>query len=418
MTLRDARPAVAAGSIALLILVLYGRTLSYGLAWDDYAALRPRTAAALLAAWTGPWDPGGVWPDFYRPLSVAMYSSLFRVFGHNGTALHAINLAELFLAAWMLRAFVRRETSSPGLGLIAGVLLILNPETPSSLAAWISQQFHLVPLICALSAMLAWQRIRHRRGPIWGWVLAPLALGVLMKEDTLMVLPALLTWQFVRARVIGDVAAPSRAVVGLATLVAVLYGVWRTVALGAIGGYGPPTAWELVLNAVNGPARAFGMLWLMSAHAISLATGAGVAVLIATAWHHRHHARPSVTALALSGLTLGVFANMPLLLISGHTRLHLMILASSLTLTAALGMCADGFAATRRAIPRPAVAGLVAWMIAMAAANWANTNTFAPCGLEAQKRDAEVLTWDLITSADRSEITARLASCGEPGAPE
>ena len=409
------KPRAAALLITLLILVLYGRTLGYGLVWDDYAALRLRPAAALIGAWTGPWDPGGVWPDFYRPMSITMYAALFRVFGHHTIALHTVNLAELFLAAWMLRAFVRRETQSDALGLAAALALVLHPETPSSLAAWISQQFHLVALISVLGAMLTWQRVRDRRPAAWMWVLAPLTFGVLMKEDVLMLAPTLLAWQAIRGKVVADVASPSRGVALLLGGWAAAYVAWRTAALGAIGGYDTPTVGRFLLNTVNGPLFTFGLQWIPSAHGVSLAGGVGVALLAGFAWRGRRQATPRLKALALYGLALGLFGNLPLLLVSGHTRVHLMTLAAVMTLTAAAGIAAAGLTAGRARVPRAVIAGLLVWTFVIALANWTNTSTFAPCAPQTLQRDADVLSWDILPPDVRQELTTKMAACGGKG---
>lgn len=408
---RRARALVHLGVLVLLTAGLYGRTLAYGLVWDDYAALRTRPLRAVLGAWTGPWDPGGVWPDFYRPLSIAIYDAAFRLCGHNSLALHALTLIALLIAAWMLRAFVRRETASDTLGLVAAALLLLHPETPSSLAAWISQLFHLAALIAGLTAMLVWQRMRLQSGAGWGAVIAVLSLGVLIKEDVLMLAPTLLIWQVIRARIVGDMAAPSRTIVISIAGWAACYALWRTMALGAIGGYGWPSLARLPLNVISGPLFAFGLQWIPSAHGISAAAGAGVAVLAVLAWRSRHHAAPSLISLALCGLAMGIIANLPLMLISGHTRLYLLIVAAALTFTAALGIVAAAFTAARRAFPLTATLGVVLWAATLAAANWANTNTFAPCAPETLQRDAEVLSWEILPNDVRARLSAKVAAC-------
>lgn len=405
------RSRAAAVLVAALILILYGRTLFYGLVWDDFAALRPRSMTALLGAWRGPWDPGGVWPDFYRPMSMAVYNVMFRIFGHHAAWLHAVNLGELWLAALMLRLFVCRETASKTVGLVAAILLVLHPETPSSLAAWISQQFQLVALIWVLTAMLWWQRARHRGVMSWALVLAALTPGLLMKEDVLMVAPALLAWQRIRARTIGDVPVPSRAVLALVTLWAVAYGAIRTLALGTLGGYQLPSAGRALVNGLIGPLSTFGLQWIPSAHAISAIAGLGVLALAVLAWRARHQASPATIVLAQYGVTLGVLANLPLFLISGHTRLYLMTLAAALTLSATVGIVVDSHRLRRERVPRWLMASAIAWAIVIATANWVNTGTFAPCAPEALQRNAEALTWDITGDASRAEILRGMAAC-------
>jgi len=405
------RPRQAALLIALLILALYGRTLGYGLVWDDFAALRHRSTAELVGAWTGGWDPSGVWPVFYRPMSIVVYDTMFRLFAHHGAWLHLVNLLELWLAACLLRVFVERETASGGLALIAAVLLVLHPETPTSLAAWISQQFHLVALLWVLAAMLAWQRRRTSGASGWRVPLAALTMGVLMKEDVLMVAPALVVWQAIRARTVGDTPSPSRTVFALVGGWIALYVMLRTAALGAIGGYESPSFGRWLLNIVDGPLFAFGMLWIPSAHGISVLSALGVAALLWLMWRARRHATSSLIALGLYGITLGVLANVPLVLVSGHTRLYLMTLGATLAMTAAIGIVMAGYQRTRGELPRWVVGGALAWAIVMAMANWANTNTFAPCAPEVMQRNEEALSWDITSEAARAGILQDMAAC-------
>ena len=283
--------------IATLIFVLYGRTVGFGLVWDDVVALRARPAAEIAAAWTGPWVSAGVWPDFYRPLAIALYAAAFRLLGHNTVALHAANLTALLAGAWMLLAFVRRETESAPLALVAAALLVMHPETPSSLAAWISQQFHLAALLCTLSGALIWQRVRRRGTIAWMLVLVPLTIGVLVKEDVLMVAPTLLAWQWIRRRMVGDVPAPTIVVLSLVAVWMAAYGVVRTLALGGLGGYDTPTLSRLALNVVAGPLFTFAMQWTPSAHGLSAAIGVGLVLLAVFAWRGRHDASPGVIVL-------------------------------------------------------------------------------------------------------------------------
>ena len=112
--------------LALTVAAFYGRTLTFGLIWDDFAALRPRP---LAAAWHGPWDPGGVWPDFYRPLSIALYDALFRLLGHQAVALHLVTLLLLFAAAWLFGSIVAEECDDARCGAVAALLFVTHPRS-------------------------------------------------------------------------------------------------------------------------------------------------------------------------------------------------------------------------------------------------------------------------------------------------
>lgn len=403
------------GGIAMLILILYGRTLTYGLVWDDYVALRPRPAGEITAAWVGPWGSGGVWPDFYRPLSIAVYAASYRAFGHNTTALHALNLVGLGVAALLLSAFVRRETRSARLGFIAAGLLIIHPETPASLAAWISQQFHLAALLCVLAGLLTWQRLRGAEsvGPRhWLLILVPLTLGLGVKEDVLMVAPTLLAWQWIRRATVGDVSAPSRGVMALVAGWMLLYAVIRTSALGAIGGYDFPGTTRLLLNIIVGPLSTFGMQWIPSAHLLSIFLGVGLLCVATLAWRGRAHASGPTRAIIFYGLSLGLIANLPLILVSGHTRVYLLILASTLTITGAVDVAMTHRPGSGRAVPRVAMAGAVAWALLVMSVTWIHTNTFAPCAPETRQRNTDVLAWDIVSPDVKHQIAVDLATCG------
>lgn len=406
---------LAALVLALLTLALYGHTLSYGLVWDDFAALRPRTVSALLGAWTGAWDPDGVWPMYYRPLSIALYDGMFRWLGHNTVALHAVNLAGVCVAAMLLRTFVARETRSSIVALAAGALLVLHPETPSSLAAWISQQFHLAALLAALGAVLTWQRVRDRGLSGWWRVLAVLTLGLLVKEDVLMVAPTLLVWQALRARICRDVPRPSGAIVALVAAWIVGYAVWRTVALGLLAGYQEQHLSRLLLNLIDGPIFAFGLQWIPRAHEVSSASGAGLLMMAALAWRARSQARPEMVLLALYGLSLGVFANLPLVVASGHTRLYLMIPAASMMMAALLGLAGTGLTAGHRPLPRAALFALGLWLGALGTANRLHTASFAPCAPETLERNEQAATWGVLSEPVLAKIGADARACAARG---
>lgn len=399
--------------LVLLTAVLYGRTLTYGLMWDDFAALRARPWSAVLGAWTGGWEPNGVWPDFYRPLSIALYDTLFRLFGHHDVALHALTLTALVLAAWMLRQFVARETGTGTIGLVAAVLLLSHPETPSSLAAWVSQLFHLAALLSVLAAMRVWQRARSGGASDWLAVLACLTAGVLVKEDVVMIAPVLVAWQWIRARVLGDVPRPGAAIVATVLVWMGAYASIRSIALGALGGYPPPVPARAALNLFEAWLYTFGYQLTPTTKLAGVITGAGVVAVAGLAWMARHEAKPVLRLLCVYGLSLGIAVGLPLLMIVGHSRVHLMVLATSITAAAALAMVLDARRTRQLLRSRAGVVCAAIWLVAVGTANWRHTNTYAPCRPESLARDREVLTWSLIDPDTRALITGRMLACSQ-----
>lgn len=396
-----------------LTLLLYGRTLTFGLMWDDFAALRARPWSAVLGAWTGGWEPNGVWPDFYRPLSIALYDTLFRVFGHHDAALHALTLALLWLVAWLVRTFVARETGAACTGLIAAMLVLAHPETPSSLAAWVSQLFHLSAALAVLAAMLTWQR--SREGGLRGWLatLLWLTVGVLVKEDVVMVAPVLVVWQWWRARLIGDVARPSASVLTAIGTWMATYAAVRTLALGSLGGYPPPAPARAALNLLEAWLYTFGYQFTPTAASMGAVSGAGIVALFALAWRARRETRPALRLLAAYGLTLGAGVSLPLLVIVGHSRVHLLVLATGITIAALLSAVADAPRTRGVLRSRAGIFCALIWCAAVGTATWRHTSTYAPCRPESLARDREVLTWHLIDAETRAFIVGRISACSQ-----
>jgi hypothetical protein len=251
--------------------------------------------------------------------------------------------------------------------------------------------------------------VRNRSPLAWLWVLLPLTAGVLIKEDVLVVAPALAGWQWLRARMARDVPGPTWMTMVIPLVWMSAYLAWRWFVLDQIGGYAWPTAPRAALNLISVPLFTFALQWIPDAHGISLIAGSGVAVLGLSVYRVRHHASSRLVALGSGGVCLGVFATAPLVLAAGHTRVHVLILAACLTFTAAIGVLID--AQRARPLPRWAAAWLVAATLAIADANWRNTNTFAPCSSMSITTRAEVLTWEFLSTDVLAAVARDAAAC-------
>lgn len=405
-TIRPTRwqSAAALALVALAVLALYGRTLGYGLVWDDYLAFRARAAAELSGAWTGTWDTTGRWPAFYRPISLALYDLMFSIAGHDGWRLHAITLALVCLVAWLTYLVVARETARPGLGLTAALVVIAHPEAPASLSAWASQSFHAWTLAAVLTTIAVWQRVRDTSAAGWSLLLLPATAAVLMKEDALAIVPALWLWQWARARE-GLGPSPRAGVTTLLGGWTAAYLAVRALAVG-IGGYGTPPVATLAWNLVASAGHAV-LAHVPAAPAVSDLAAALWIALAFVAWRQRALVAPAIRAMAAGAVALFVCAWLPLASVGGHTRIHLLILAVAL-------FTAAGAAALGSLTPRGRLGAAAAAALALAlalAANWAHTGWYAPCGEWTRFTDDEVRTWSVVPPEVRDRIAAKDAAC-------
>jgi hypothetical protein len=156
--------AIAAALAVAATVLLYRPTLEYGFHYDDYHFIRPYSAGELRAAFRGPWDSSGIELPFYRPLTVAFYAARFEWFGLEARAHHALSLALFSLAALLLGTFVSGVSRRRWTGTLAVLLFVAHPSMPYALAAWITNQMHLVETIVVLLALVWWWWVARMAG--------------------------------------------------------------------------------------------------------------------------------------------------------------------------------------------------------------------------------------------------------------
>ncbi len=188
------------------VAITHAVVLSFGLRSDDYMMLRPFSEADVRHVLTGPWGPLGSGQDaYFRPLTTLYLAGLFDIFGLHTWPMHLLSLVELSVVAWLLGLFLWRDLGLK-VALIGVVLYLVQPSLPDSTSAWILNQMHLLALIVVAAALLVWQSRRQDPRPVrWIPIFLLTALGVFIKEDTAMILPALLALQWARARFVNDV---------------------------------------------------------------------------------------------------------------------------------------------------------------------------------------------------------------------
>ena len=366
--------AVATAAVA----VLYGRAWRFDLQCDDLAMIRPWSRAELAGVWHGTWDPQHAFAVFFRPLAAWFFAGSFELFGVRAPAHLVLSLVLLTLVIFALALFVARESGSVPLGALTAVIYAAHPNTPWSTGVWVMNDVHKLAALTTLSALLIWQRARRRSWSAWWPIALLITTGFLIKEDTLMLIPALLAAQWARSRFVRDVAPPPRA----AWLAAGAFGLalagWRWSALHEIGGFGWPSSFEMAArNLLRGPYYALAgqgaapagfSLPALAAGAIALAV---IGITIARLPRHRQW--PAIVAVIL----MACF-DAPLVLISNMTRYYIVTMAGAIVLAV---VTAGLWSAARAPIRRAALAAVFGVLLVVTGARQqAILDDFALCG--------------------------------------
>lgn len=339
-----ARGGILAGISLALVALLYGAAWRFDLQCDDLLVIRPWSRAELFAVWHGTWEPTHAFAVFFRPIATWFYAGTFELFGLNASAHMLLSLAMLALVTWLLAMFVARESGSIVAGVMAAGIYAAHPNTPWATGVWITNDFHKLTAISALCALLLWQRTRHRQA--WQWLLvAPFAVACfLIKEDGLMLIPALLSLQWARAYLVGDVKRPGAPVIATGVALGAALVLWRWLALRELGGFALPDSFLKVFhNATRGPLYAFTLhgslsVLTLAEKATALAVAGAVAIGIAVMPRERRF-------LPAAGVILMFWYDLPLALISNVMRYYMLTIGSVMVLVPvfrALGSVAPG----------------------------------------------------------------------------
>jgi hypothetical protein len=403
-------PVVAAASFvvlaALSTLALFGHTVEYGFHYDDYVLVRPHAADEVLASFRGNWDTTGVMVPFYRPLTVAFHAARFTAFGLDARPHHALSLA-LFAACGVLAGWLAfRLTGRPALGAFGTVLFAAHPAMPYSLVAWITNQMHLLSTLTVLAAFAWWHAVRGKPFVWWVPLLALGAIAFLLKEDGVMLLPAVLVAHGLVRRIgpPGTPAAPRAFVLAALTLVVALL-VVRTLALDGLGGYGRPTVERGWVNYWDGLQK---LLRLVPADrpwqplASGFATLLPIAALLA--WRR---SSPGPRACLAIGAAMALLFNLPFALVTKGEQMHLVATGAVLLLTGAAGILFDA----GRRIHRPLIAAaLSAGVLACAAVARDISADFDPFGPIVLANDAIVQGWTAVPAQVHDYLSRKRAA--------
>lgn len=213
--------------VALLIVIvegLYGPSIHSGFDWDDYTLIRQSSSQQLASTWTGDWDVTGMERPFYRPLAAAWFAVMWHLIGPHPIALHLVNLAGLVMVALLLWGWLVALGLSRVAALFGAAVFVVHPLTALSTAIWITNQQHLVQLTVVIASL--WLATAAPRR--WPWLLVLQTAAMLVKEDGVMLAPAVAVLWWARG-----VSISRRWAWASLGLIAA-YGVVRILALGVV----------------------------------------------------------------------------------------------------------------------------------------------------------------------------------------
>ena len=413
--------AAAAAALALAFLLaflVHGETRHYGFDYDDYYFLHPHTMDEVLASFHGPWDVTGVMVKFYRPLTVVLSAVRFELFGLNSVAHHTASLAMFAIAAtlfaWLAFRLLERAVAVP----LAVAFFVAHPAMPYSLVAWVTNQMHLLQILIVLTALVWWDAVRKRSFVWWTPLFLLAVVAFLVKEDGIMLLPAIVVLETLRRAIAGRRMAPPISLAGAQVPVALSIALvlalvaWRSYVLGEMGGYGRPTAERAWFNLSR---TLYGVYRLVPADrewqptASWFATLLPVAAIAAWPWISRG-ARLGL----LSGFAIAITFALPFIFAAKPEQVYLVAAGFALTLAAAAVAMLDLAARSRWPQPSRFAAGaaLAAGLAAFVLVARDITRDFEPFGPIVLAHDDIVRTWAVVPS----ELRDYLERKREPGA--
>lgn len=408
---------LGAAAAAIAVLATHAVVLTFGLRYDDYMMLRPLGSADIHQVLTGNWGPVGDFQDaYYRPITALYHAGLFDAFGLRAWPMHLVSLIELWLVACLTGLFVWRD-AGPLAAAVTVAAYVLHPVLPDSTSAWILNQMHLLALLVVAGTLLLWQRRRQDPHPrAWWPIFALTIIGVFIKEDTVMVLPAVLILQWCRARFVRDVPTVHRSlwVAAGATVLALALQRLLMFPHFDVFGSGEPRTWLTIATiALYGPLRSSTAMFQGG----TIAIGATAFVLLLHAFGARHARRDPASPtgwLWIQGAVLLVCFSLPIMFVfdAKSTRLHLVVLAAALMWSASALALRAWLAPMRRAWRVVGIVTLVAGATHLAILQHTTLVTrFAPCGEEDLWFDHDTRAWPVVTADITRWLALKAADC-------
>lgn len=141
------------GLIVIFSLGFFARTFDFGLYLDDYHHARPWNLSEVLGTFAGPFDPLGIEPVYFRPLTVVTFALDWNIWGFNSWGYHLTNVALHTGAALLLYLLLRRTALGWVCSLLGALFFLIIPLNAAT-AEYISERSDAMVAIFSLGGLL------------------------------------------------------------------------------------------------------------------------------------------------------------------------------------------------------------------------------------------------------------------------
>ncbi len=223
----NVRNAPAALALQFLAFVAAGiavafPSLSYPWHGDDLHLIRTFSAGELAFVWHHNWDLDGVETMGYRPLTVLFNHARAWLFGEAVMA-HRLFLIGLYATYLVIIGAVARRFGLSRIAMTLAGVMILCAKYSGYHFVWISDGVHIAQGLLFALAALAILRWVESGAPGWyGASIAAALLSVLVREDSLGVLPVLIVMAGVHSWQSGQWKPQRAGLVGYAAVLAAI----------------------------------------------------------------------------------------------------------------------------------------------------------------------------------------------------
>jgi hypothetical protein len=193
-------PAAVFAAFFVMGMLRAAPSLQWPMVYDDLHLIRPYTTAEIAASWRGNWDPDDIETPGFRPGTLLFNHARARLFGESVVA-HRIFLIALYAAfVALLVPLAARFGAGPRTVLLAGAMMLAARYQVYGYV-WLTDGTHMLQgLAFAGGALLLLDGLDRDDRVRLGLSLACLAAGLLVREDTLAIVPVILLLGVVDSR--------------------------------------------------------------------------------------------------------------------------------------------------------------------------------------------------------------------------